>query len=73
MEVKDLRKVLEEYFDLVFIVIEKPDFNNYFIQFLINQKLVSFNYKWNNYFNKETNLSAICNQIKDKIILSFIR
>lgn len=73
METKELKKVLEEYFDLMFVVIDKPDFNQYFIQFMINKKLESINYKWNNYFDKESNLSAICNQIKAKILEAFIR
>ena len=72
METKEIKKLLEEYFKLTFVVI-KPDFNNYFIQFLAGSEITHFNYKWNNYFDKETNLSAICNQIKDKIVLSFIR
>lgn len=72
METKEIKKLLEEYFKLTFVVI-KPDFNKYFIQFKVGSEIVSFNYKWNNYFDKETNLSSICNQIKDKIILSFIR
>lgn len=73
METKELKKVLEEYFDLVFVVIEKTDFNQYFIQFMVNHKLSSINYKWNNHFDKESNLLRICNQIKDKILISFIR
>lgn len=72
METKEIKKLLEEYFKLTFVVI-KPDFNNYFIQFLVGSEITHFNYKWNNYFDKETNLSTICNQIKDKIVLSFIR
>lgn len=72
METKEMKKLLEEYFKLIFVII-KPDFNKYFIQFKVGSEIISFNYKWNNYFDKETNLSAICNQIKDKIILSFIR
>lgn len=72
METKEIKRLLEEYFKLTFVII-KPDFNRYFIQFNIGSEIVHFNYKWNNYFDKETNLSAICNQIKDKIILSFIR
>ena len=71
METKEMKKLLEEYFKLTFVII-KPDFNRYFIQFNIGSEIAHFNYKWNNYFDKETNLSAICNQIKDKIILSFI-
>lgn len=73
METKELKKVLEEYFDLVFVVIDKPDFNQYFIQFMVNHKLPSINYKWDNHFDKESNLSAICNQIKAKILEAFIR
>ena len=72
METKEIKRLLEEYFKLTFVII-KPDFNRYFIQFNIGSEIVHFNYKWNNYFDKETNLSAICSQIKDKIILSFIR
>lgn len=72
METKEIKKLLEEYFKLIFVVL-KPDFNKYFIQFKVGSEIISFNYKWNNYFDKETNLSSICNQIKDKIILSFIR
>lgn len=72
METKEMKKLLEEYFKLIFVVL-KPDFNKYFIQFKVGQEITSINYKWNNYFDKETNLSAICNQIKDKIVLSFIR
>ena len=72
METKEIKKLLEEYFKLIFVVL-KPDFNKYFIQFKVGSELSSINYKWNNYFDKETNLSVICNQIKDKIVLSFIR
>ena len=72
METKEIKRLSEEYFKLTFVII-KPDFNRYFIQFNIGSEIVHFNYKWNNYFDKETNLSSICNQIKDKIILSFIR
>lgn len=72
METKEIKKLLEEYFKLIFVVL-KPDFNKYFIQFKVGQEITSINYKWNNYFDKETNLSGICNQIKDKILLSFIR
>ena len=72
METKEIKKLLEEYFKLIFVVL-KPDFNKYFIQFKVGQEITSINYKWNNYFDKETNLSSICNQIKDKILLSFIR
>lgn len=73
METKELKKVLEEYFDLIFVVIDKTDFNQYFIQFMINKKLESINYKWNNHFDKESNVSSICNQIKAKILEAFIR
>ena len=72
METKEMKKLLEEYFKLIFVVL-KPDFNKYFIQFKVGQEITSINYKWNNYFDKETNLSSICNLIKDKILLSFIR
>jgi len=72
METKEIKKLLEEYFKLIFVVL-KPDFNKYFIQFKIGSEITSINYKWNNYFDKETNLSRLCNQIKDKILLSFIR
>lgn len=72
MEIKEMKEILENYFRLTFVVL-KPDFNNYFIQFMINNQIEHINYKWNNYFDKETNLSTICNQIKESIINSFIR
>ena len=72
METKELKEILEEYFRLVFVVL-KPEFNKFFIQFLINGQLQSFNYKYDNHFDKETNIISISNLIKDKILLSYIR
>ena len=44
------------------------------IQIRLNDDLIlHINYKWNNHFSKEVNTSAICNQIKEIIINSFIR
>lgn len=72
METNEIKAILEKYFKLIFVVI-KPDFNKYFIQYKVGTELIHINYKWNNYFDKETNLSAICNQIKESIVESFIR
>lgn len=52
METKELKDILEEYFRLIFVVL-KPDFNKFFIQFLVNNQLQSINYKYNNYFSKD--------------------
>lgn len=72
METKELKEVLEEYFRLHFVVL-KPEFNKFFVQFLVNNQLQSFYYKWNNYFKKEDNLISISNLIKDKVLLSYIK
>lgn len=73
METNELKDVLEKYFVFTFVIL-KIDFNIYKIHFRLNDDLIlSFNYKWNNYFDKDTNVSAICNRIKEKIVNSFIR
>lgn len=72
MEIQELKKELENYFRLIFVVL-KPEFNQFFIQFFINDQLQSFRYKYNNYFSKEENLISISNLIKDKILLSYIK
>lgn len=72
METKELKEILEEYFRLIFVVL-KPDFNRFYIQFLINNQLVSFNYKYNNYFSKDENVISITNLIKENILNSYIK
>lgn len=73
METNELKEILDEYFNLTFVVF-KPDFNLFKIHFRLNDDLIlHINYKWNNHFSKEVNTSAICNQIKETIINSFIR
>lgn len=73
METNELKEILEKYFIFTFVIF-KPDFNLYKIHFkLENWLILNINYKWNNHFDKETNVSAICNQIKEKIVNSFIR
>ncbi len=72
MEIQELKNELESYFRLIFVVL-KPEFNQFFIQFFINDQLQSFRYKYNNYFSKEENLISITNLIKDKILLSYIK
>ena len=72
VEVKELKQVIEEYFDLIFVVL-KPDFNRFKFTTIINKQMVDFDYKWDNHFDKETNLIKITNLIKDKIILSYIK
>lgn len=72
METKELKDILEEYFRLIFVVL-KPDFNKFFIQFLVNNQLQSINYKYNNYFSKDENVISISNLIKEKILNSYIK
>lgn len=72
METNELKEILENYFRLVFVVL-KPDFNRFYIQFLINNQLVSFNYKYNNYFSKDENVISITNLIKENILNSYIK
>lgn len=73
METNELKEILDKYFKLIFVVF-KPDFNQYIIHFRLSEtNLQHINYKWDNHFDKDTNISAICNQIKETIINSFIR